>query len=262
MLNAKETMSITLRSIGLFGILLFGVLFAVTYVSPEKIEKSAKGFVKYQIEKEVREKQQLINESSFANKALSIAERLGVESEQIQEDLDNEIPEKIASVIASMCGYDCERKKELAQSIASGYLDRIKSIEIAQDTLGNLIKGKYIEIVGNLKLDLRIFLGSNLLMFLILLVVSLAKPKAIAHLFVPGVLLLTATILASAIYIFGQDWFYTILYNDYMGFGYLAYIAVIFGVLVDIALNKARVTTEIINGIANAVGSAFSVVPC
>jgi len=255
-------MNITLRSIGFFGILLFGVLFAVTYVSPDTVEKSATGFAKHQIENELRERQRLINESGFANKALSIAERLGVESEQIQEDLENELPEKIASVIASMCGYDCERKKELAQSITSGYLQRIKSIGIAQDTLGNLIKGKYIEIVSNLKLDLRIFLGSNLLMFLILLVVSLAKPKAIAHLFVPGVLLLTATILASAVYIFGQDWFYTILYNHYMGFGYLAYIAVIFGVLLDIALNKARVTTEVINGIANAVGSAFSVIPC
>ena len=239
-LNAKENMSLTLRSIGLLGILLFGVLFAGTFVSPKTIEESAKGFVKYQIEKEVREKQRALTGSSVANKALSIAKKLGVESEQIQEDLDNNLPEKIASVIASMCGYDCERKKALAQSITSGYLDRIKSINVAQDTLGDLIKGKYIEIVSNLKLDLRIFLGSNLLMFLILLVVSLAKPKAITHLFVPGVLLLVATILSSAIYIFGQDWFYTILYNNYMGFGYLAYIAVIFGVLVDIALNKAR----------------------
>ena len=255
-------MKITLRSIGLFGILLFGVLFAITYSSPETIEKSAKGFVKYQIEKEVREKHQLISESSVANKALSIAERLGVESEQIQENLDNDLPEKIASVIASMCGYDCERRKALAQSITSGYSDRIKSIEIAQGTLGNLIKGKYIEIVSNLKLDLRIFLGANFLMFLILLVVSLAKPKAIAHLFFPGVLLVIATILASIVYIFGQDWFYTILYNDYMGFGYLAYIAVIFGVLLDIMFNKARVTTEVINGIANLIGLAFSVVPC
>lgn len=254
-------MTITLRSIGLFGILLFGVLFSVTFVLPETIEKSAKGFVKYQIEEEVREKQQLLSESSVASKAISIAKNLGVESE-IKRNLDNNLPEKIASVIASMCGYDCERKKALTQSISSGFLDRIKSINIAQDTLGDLVKGKYIEIVRNLKLDLRIFLGSNFLMFLILVIVFLAKPRAIAHLFVPGVLLLTATILASAIYIFGQDWFYTILYNDYMGFGYLAYIAVIFGVLVDIALNKARATTEIINGIANAVGSAFSVLPC
>lgn len=47
-----------------------------------------------------------------------------------------------------------------------------------------------------------------------------------------------------------------------MGFGYVAYIAVIFGFLIDIIFNKARVTTEIINAILNAIGSALSVAPC
>ncbi len=255
-------MSITLRSIGLLGILVFGILSAVTFVSPNVIEESAKEFVKYQIAKEVREKQQSVVDSSVASKALSIAESLGLESEKIQSNLDGNLPEKIASVIASMCGYDCERKKALAESISSGYLERLKNINVAQNTLGDLIKGKYMEIVGNLKFDLRIFLGSNFAMFLILLVVSFAKPRAMTHLFLPGLLLVVATIISSVIYIYGQDWFYTILYNDYMGFGYLVYISVIFCVLMDIALNKARVTTEVINGIANTLGSALSVVPC
>ncbi len=255
-------MSVTLRSIGLFGILIFGILLSFTFVSSGIIEESAKGFVKYQIEKEVREKQKSIVDSSVASKALSIAESLGLESEKIQEDLDNNLPERIASVIASMCGYDCERKTALAHSIKSGYLDRLQSIRVAQDRLGDLIKGKYIEIVGNLKFDLKIFLGSNLAMFFILLTLSFAKPRAMAHLFLPGLLLVLATIISSAIYIYGQDWFYTILYNDYIGFGYLVYISIIFGVLVDIALNRARVTTEVINGVAKALGSAFSVVPC
>lgn len=161
-----------------------------------------------------------------------------------------------------MCGYDCERKKALSQSIASGYMDRLKSITVAQATLGDLIKGKYIEIVSKLKFDLRIFLGTNFVMFLILLAVSFAKPKAIAHLFLPGILLILATTIATAMYIFGQDWFYTILYNDYMGFGYLAYLSIIFGVLLDIVLNKARLTSNVINGIANVFGSAISVGPC
>lgn len=261
-LNDKKIMSTTLRLIGLFGMLIFGILFTITFLSPKTIESSAKGFVKYQIEKEVREKQKSIVDSSVASKALSIAEKLGLESEKLQKRLDNNLPEKIASVIASMCGYDCEKKKVLAQSITLGYMDRLKSIEVAQDTLGDLIKGKYIEIVGNLKLDLRIFLGSNFVMFLILLVVSFAKPRAMAHLFLPGLLLVLATIISSAIYVYGQDWFYTVLYDDYMGVGYLAYISIIFGVLIDIALNRARVTTEVINGIANALGSAFSVLSC
>lgn len=255
-------MSTTLKLIGLFGILLFGLLFSVTFMSPEKIEASAKGFVKSQIEKEVRGKQKAINESSVTEVALNIAGRLGLEKEKIQDNLDNNLPEKIASIIASMCGYDCEKKKSLAQSIASGYMERIKNITVAESTLSDIVKGKYLEILSNLKLDLRIFLGSNFAMFFILLVVSLLKPKAVAHLFAPGLLLVVATILSSGIYVFGQDWFYTILYNDYMGFGYLLYLALIFGFLVDITFNKARVTTEIINGIANAVGSASSVVPC
>ncbi|AFU99912.1 hypothetical protein [Simiduia agarivorans] len=255
-------MSTTLKLIGLFGILLFGILFSVTFVSPEKVEGSARGFVKSQIEKEIRERQQTMSESSVAEAALNIAGRLGLEKDKMQADLDNKLPEKIASIVAVMCGYDCEKKKALTQSIATSYMERIKSIKIAENTLDDVVKGKYLEIVGNLKFDLRIFLGSNFAMFLILVAISFLKPRAVQHLFLPGLLLVVATIVASCIYIFGQDWFYTILYNDYMGFGYLLYIVIIFGFLLDITFNKARVTCEIINGIANAIGSAFSVVPC
>jgi hypothetical protein len=255
-------MSLTLRSIGFFGVLLFGSLFLVTFVSPETIESSAKGFVKYQIEKEVREKQAEYRSSAVVSNALIIAEKLGLESNAIQQNLKDNLPEKIASVIASMCGYDCERKKQIAQSITKDYIERIQSINIAQSTLGDLIKGKYVEIITNLKTDLRIFLGSNFSMFFILLLVSFVKPKAMVHLFVPGILLAVAAVISSSIYIYGQDWFYTILYNDYMGFGYLAYMTLIFSLLVDIILNQARITTEVINFIGHMFSAAFSVAPC
>jgi len=262
MLNARRVMKISLCIIGIIGLVIFAALFYATYGIPEAVEESAKGFVKRQIEKEVKEKYQEIEASTILDKAFLVAENLGYEEDQIRENIKNKLPEKIAEVIASMCGYDCERKKTLTKSIAAGYLERIADIQIAQQQLGQIIKGKYMEIVGNLRADLRIFLGSNAAMFLILLLISTLKPKAVAHLFLPGIFLLISTIAASAIYIFGQDWFYTILYNEYMGFGYIAYILVIFGFLMDIAFNKARVTTEIINAILNAVGSAVSVFPC
>lgn len=251
-----------LKLIALFGILLYGTLFLMTFVSSEKIEDSAKAFVKSQIEKEIRAKQKLISESAVTDAVLNLAAELGFEKEKIQADLDNNLPEKIAGIIASMCGYDCENKKALAQSISSGYLERIKNIRVAEQTLSDIVKGTYLEILSNLKRDLRIFLISNLTMFFIILVVSFLKPSNVQHLFLPGTLLALATMIAASLYIFGQDWFYTILYNDYMGFGYLVYVGVIFGILMDISLNKAKVTTEIINGIANAFGSAFSVVAC
>lgn len=251
-----------LRLIEIFGVLLFGILFSVTFFSPEKVEDSAQGFVKSQIEREIRVKQQAISESSVTEGALNIAGRLGIEKEKIRADLDDDLPIKIANIVAVMCGFDCEKKKALAQSITTGYTDRIKSIQIAENTLSDVVKGKYLGIVSNLKLDLRIFLGSNLAVFFTLVAISFLKPNAVHHLFLPSLLLVIAAIVASGIYIYGQDWFYTILYSDYIGFGYLIYIALVFGFLVDITCNKAKITTEIINGIANAIGSAFSVVPC
>lgn len=255
-------MSTTLRLLGIFGTVLFATLLLLTFVSPATFEESAKGFVKSQIEKEVLAKQQAINDSSITATALNIAGKLGLEREKILSNLQNDLPGKIASIIASMCGYDCEKQKAVARSIASGYMERIKSIQVAESTLSDIVKGKYLKIVGALKLDLRIFFSSNSAVFLILLSISLLKPRAVQHLFLPGLLLVFATVASSAIYVFGQDWFYAILYNDYMGFSYLLYLTIIFGLLIDITFNKARATTEIINGIANMLGLAFSVVPC
>jgi hypothetical protein len=261
-LNARRMMKISLRIIGILGLALFGLLFGSTYGIPEVVEKSAKGFVKKQIEDEIREKYQNIKASTLSEKALTIANGLGYEENKIRENIQNKLPEKIAEIIASLCGYDCERKKKLTKSITAGYVERIANIQVAQHQLGQIIKDKYMEIVGNLRMDLRIFLASNATMFLILLLISSLKPKAVSHLFLPGCLLLISTIASSAIYIFGQDWFYTIIYYHYMGVGYLTYIFFIFGFLMDIVFNKARITTEIINGILNAVGSAISVFPC
>jgi len=140
--HAKEAMSTTLKLIGIFGILLFGVLFSATFASPEKIEESAKGFLQSQIEKEVRVKQQAVAGLAATEAALNIAGRLGLEKEKIQADLNNDLPEKIANIIAAMCGYDCEKKKSLAQSIASGYMERIKNIKVAESTLGDIVKNK------------------------------------------------------------------------------------------------------------------------
>lgn len=256
-------MKVTLRISGLFGILLFGVLFLFTIGVPEAIEKSAKTFIKNQIHKEIKQKyQKSVKTQSVKEKAILLANKFGMQGEELKQYIREKLPEKISSVVSSMCGYDCEKEKQLAASITKGYLQKIYSLKIAQKTLGEIIKSKYMKIVKNLKIDIRIFLCSNFAMFLILLLVSFLKPNAIAHLFLPGVFLFISTAISSCIYIFGQDWFYTIIYNNYWGFGYLIYILVIFGFLMDITFNKARVTTEIINGILSSIGSAFSVVPC
>ncbi len=255
-------MKTSLRLTGLVGLIAFGLLFGLTFGVPEQVEKSAKNFVKHQIEQEVKAKVADLSNHTLANKAKSLADKLGFQESQLKKDLDDNLPEKIASIMAAMCGYDCEKKKQFAQSIKAGYLDKIQNLQLGQINLANVVKGKYVEIVGNLKLDLRIFTFSNALMFMLLLLISILKPQAIQHLFVPGVLLFVATVAATSIYIFGQDWFYTIIYNDYMGFGYLVYLGIIFAFLMDIALNKCRITSHVFNFVGNAVSSIGVITPC
>lgn len=256
-------MKATLRITGLLGTLLFGTLFIFTYGVPEAIEKSAKTFIKIQIRKEIKQKYEHSEKTqAVKEKAIFLANKFGIEEEELKQYIKEKLPEKIARVVASMCGYDCEKEKQLAASITKGYLEKISNLKIAQKTLGEIIKSKYMEIVRNLKIDLRIFLCSNFSMFSILLLVSFLRPNAIGHLFLPGFFLFISTAISTCIYIFGQDWFYTIIYNNYWGFGYLIYILVIFSFLMDITFNKARVTTGIINGILSSIGSALSVAPC
>jgi hypothetical protein len=90
-------MSVSLRILGLLGMLLFGSFFALTYGVPEAVEKSAKSFVQHQIQKEVREKIAPITESSVAEKAKALADKLGFQESQLKKDLENNLPEKIAS---------------------------------------------------------------------------------------------------------------------------------------------------------------------
>lgn len=74
--------------------------------------------------------------------------------------------------------------------------------------------------------------------------------------------LFQVALVCSCFYIFEQNRPLTILYNDYLGFGYLAYLAVVFALLCDIILNRVRITTMIVNAVPEAVGSVASAVPC
>ncbi len=255
-------MLLSLRMVGLLGLLLFASAFGLTFGVPEWVEQSAKGFIQNKITEEVKAKVTPLSESSVAEKAKKLADKLGFQESQLKKDLENNLPEKIASVLASMCGYDCEKKKQLSKNITDSYLSKINHLQLGQFNLSQMVKDKYVEIVGNLKTDLRIFTFSNALMFTLLLFISLLKPQAIKHLYVPGALLLTATLLSVSIYLFGQDWFYTIIYNDYMGWTYLIYLSLIFALLMDIVLNKGRVTTEVFNFIGHAISSVGSISPC
>jgi len=259
-------MRIILRIVGLIGVLIFGALFYFTYGVPGGVEEIAKDFIKEKIEEETKEKIGSImlpaSKSTLGKLALKMMKGQEREIEELKMKLQEKAYEKTSSVIAEMRDLNCECRIKYGQRLKEHTELQISSLESMNEKLMGFMKSKYMEVVNKLTQELRIFTGSNLAMFVILLLASFLKPKAVIQLFIPGLLLAASTIVGSCFYLFEQNWIFTIIYSDFLGFWYLAYVSGLFLWFCDIIFNRARVTTEIVNMALNAVGSALKAVPC
>ncbi len=262
--------TITLRFFSIFGILLFAPIFAFTFLDASVIERSASGFIEWKLGEEANQKIDAIQvpknsklEALMGDKAKELLAKTEAEIEKIKIQLKSDLPSILADELAKLRNLDCECRKKWEKVFEQGLLSQLSSLDIQKQRLIEFSRAKYMDIVTQLTRDVRIFLGSNLTVFILMLLVSLLKPNAVRHLFLPAGLLFVSTIICSYFYLFEQNWFFTILYNDYTGYGFVAYLALVFLVLCDITFNRGRITTEVINGILNALGRAASnLSPC
>lgn len=259
-------MRIILRIVGLIGVLIFGTSFYFTYGVPGGVEEIAKDFIKEKIEEETKEKIDSItlsaSESKLGKLALKMMKGREKEIEELKANFREKAYEKTSAVIAEMRDLSCECRIKYSQTLKENTELRISGLEAMNKKLMEFMKSKYMEVVNKLTQELRIFTGTNLAMFAILLLASFLKPQAVIQLFIPGLLLATSTIVCSYFYLFEQNWLFTIIYSDFLGFWYLAYVSGLFLWFCDIIFNRARVTTKIVNMVLNAIGSALQAVPC
>ena len=246
--------------------LLYGGLFFYTLSSPHTIEKHARTFIKEKIAEKTHEKIDNIGAKYKENKLVKISAKLFKQKsqklKQYKEALKNKVNEKLAAVMTKMKDLDCECRKKYATHFKIFFTAKIASLSKATKKLEAFMTSKYMFVLKNLIHDFRIFSGSSFFVLLIMLILLFIKPLAKIQISLVASLMLVSTLLTSYLYLFKQNWFYTVLYSDYWGFWYLFYVGVIFLLLCDILFNKARITTEIVNALLNALGSAFSAVPC
>ena len=260
-------MKITLRSIGLIGTVIFSILFATTLKVPGFVEEFAKDFIISEIKEKTNEKIESVKLATKDSKIAKFAEVLYKKNQQqidkVKDQLKNKAYEKMAAVVAEMSDLSCECREKYSQNLKQGFEFKLGSLKSMNERLTDFMKHKYMEVSTELKRDIRIFTGSNAVIFFLLLIISFLKPQAIKHLFLPGILLFTATSICTFFYLFEQNWLLTIIYNNYYGFAYLGFVGFVFLLLCDIAFNKGRITTEIVNTIFNILGSAASALtPC
>lgn len=237
-------------------LVLFALLFAATFSRPAVIEKAANGYLKTQVKNWAGERWDLKLEPVHRELVQKFKERLTKQAAFTRKLIEKRVADRIAKTIATLCQYDCDKRKHLADTLREVFKSHLKTLTKALDGFKAGALAQYRKLLRNLVVDVRIFSGSNLSVFTLLILVSLLKPTAFRVLWLPGGLLYVATIGATCFYIFGQDWFFTVLTDDFVGFGYLSYIGVLYGFLLDIVFNKARVT----NGLIHLIGAVISTI--
>lgn len=255
-------MRITLLLFCLLGVFLFGGAFILSFREPLLVERAAREIVRIEVERKVNWELDSLSNSRITALAQAMLRLTDADIEQAQRATKEELPRKVADVIANMLDASCECRKRLAKyaQIAEG--EQLSSLQLVRGKLVGLIESTYSSVTSNLMREFRVFTASNGLAFALLAVVTFFRRGAALQLLLPAVVLLGAVFITGSLYLFNQNWLHTIVYGEYVGLAYASYLAGVALLLADVIFNRARVTTRLVNVAFQAFGSAASAVPC
>jgi len=237
----------------LAGVLVFGGMLAYLQSMPRDFETRAQAFIIDKIDAE------LATDSPMRK----LAKLEGLPSdriEAIEANLAAATRNFIRLTVEALCV--CDDRDAVEEALLKAYDSIELKLKPRFDVLRGIVEAKYHAVFDELRRDITIFLASNLIVLGIALFLALFRGRAARHLVPLSILLTFATLLTTYWYVFGQNWILTIIFSDYLGWSYLAFLAVVFLLLVDIALNHARVLSKILNALADALGADWVWLPC
>ena len=251
-----------LLALALAGTALFGAAFAISFLDPLLVERAAREVIRIEVERRVGEKIESLSGSKVAGLARKALVRVDADLEKAQRELAQDVPRKVAHVIADMLKADCECRKRLIASADKGHRQHVTSLTQMREHLVGLIESSYASVTANLMREFRIFTASNAVAFALLGLVTLFRRGSALQLVLPAVVLVGAVAVTASLYLFNQNWLHTVLYSQYLGLAYAGYLGAAAAFLADIVFNRARITTELVNAALHAAGSAVHAVPC
>jgi len=238
----------------LAGFVGFLLLFVATFAAQPALEEAMNGFVRSRVHQEVRERF-----GSAAGADATLLKRwFEASAESAADFLEHEL-EPLVDEVLDYCSYSDDSDKDLlasgAKLVRAMFEQKIEEYGAIAIQLERFIRGKYTDLVHALMSEIRLFSGINTALFAAVLALLFARWREPAVVLVPAALLLVATAVCVAVYVFGQNWFFSIFLKDYAGYSYLAYVGVVFAFLLDIAFNRARVTQAILNSLPGVLAS-------
>jgi hypothetical protein len=255
-------MRLLILVVGILGAVLFWGLFVVSIASPTTIESMAREGIRFEIQRRIQGEISSLSNSAIASAAMKL---LGKNEQSISETkaiLEKEAASRVSKAIDKFLDPKCPCRayfKELRRKILT---DRVSDLSKVNERLSALIESKYVEVAEALMKEVRIFSAANAIGFSLLVFFAIFKPLARLQLVIPAVVLLVSLAAVAGVYLFGQNWFHTVLFNEYVGYSYFAYLGVALASFIDIALNKCRGSTVVFNSVAAILGSVVSAIPC
>lgn len=245
-------MNRSMKAVSTAGFVVFAAIFLVCTLAPRWLEHRARAYVTTKVRSEIlRERPALAGLGSLEGLGASLRERAA----RTKAFAESRAPDLLAQWLATLCKYDCGGQPALAVSLRASIFERLRRLDAAVERVGEWGRGRYDQMVSEVVRDLSIFSGCNAIMFLLALVSAWFSPREPKALAVVSGSLVAGALVGGGLYVFGQNWFYTLLFADYVGFAYAFWAATIVGILLDLILNRARIVRALMELTSAAVGS-------
>jgi hypothetical protein len=248
---------------GFGGALLFGAAFVASYTHPTLVEGAAKHMIRAELERRVGERVDALDAGWLGTIAGHLAQRNDVEVAAVRRMLADSLPARVATIAAQMRDPDCAcRAAALAGMGKAPLLWRLAIASHVNERLTALIRTRYMDVSAELLREFRVFTAANALVLLFLGIAVLVRRNARLHLLPAAAILACSAGVVGWFYLFQQDWLRTIVFGDYVGLTYFAWLAAPALLIGDVMLNRGRVSAHLLNAGSSVVGSAASVLPC
>lgn len=252
----------TILVLGLLGLLVSGGAFVLSLIDPLLVERALREVVRVEVEQRVGARIDALTDSRIADLGRRALQGVGADIAGTRQALRDDVPRKVAEVVADMLDADCACRRRLVELERQAYVGHLDSLVAVRARLQGLVEAAYATVARDLVREFRVFTATNAIAFALLFLVALVRKRAALQLLLPALVLAVATIISACLYLFGQDWLHAIVFGDYVGWSYALYLAAVALLIADVVLNRARVTTRLVNLALDAVGSAFTAVPC
>ena len=243
----------------LAGVLVFGGILLYLQSLPRDFEARAQPFIIDEIDAS------LAPDSAMSKLVQLGGGDLALSSDRVEalrENLAASTRNFITLVVEAFCTQDCRTQEIIKTKLLQAYESIQSRLKPGFDALRGMVEAKYHAVFDELRRDIKIFLGANLIVLGVALILALGHGRAARHLAPISVVMTLATLLTTSWYVFGQNWVLTIIYSDYFGWSYLVFLVVVCLLLADIGLNRARVISRFLNTLSDLFHLDLIWLPC